>query len=112
MTEPTPTFYGDPLSEWQEVDWWPTGREHQIHAGSAGHERELVLNIDGYGWGSTEETIPTLVVEALATLLPQSWKVESRGTRIECHPTGRLFNGFTNADIEILERATRTLLDT
>lgn len=98
---------GEPLRWWKTCPWWPVGRAHRIHVGAAGHDRELVLNIDGYDW---DEPIPTLVVDALRVLLPDDWKVDSRGSRIECHPSGHFAGGFVGPDVDLLDAAASALL--
>ena len=76
------------LAEFKSYDWWPS--EARINAGFAGHDREIVVNVDDYDW---RDPIPDLVVEALSDQLPD-WMIENRGTRIECHPTGHFAGGF------------------
>lgn len=80
------------LDEFMDVPWWPRDREARVTEGPGGHEKELVLNIDGY---DHNEFIPEDVVDVLRNLLPPTWYVESRGTRIEIHPSGVFAGGFT-----------------
>jgi hypothetical protein len=81
----------------QNAEWWPNGKASTIYAGIPGHDREIVINIDGY---SVEEPIPELVAKAIANGLPESWKVENRGSRIEVHPSGSYNGGWNEQDIE------------
>jgi hypothetical protein len=90
-----PELYGDPLSNWREIPWWPKG-DATLHLAAAGHDREIVVNIEGVDY---YEPIPRPWFEFLVSLLPESWKLENRGTRIEIHPSGRLFNGFSDMDV-------------
>jgi hypothetical protein len=110
---PDPTHPDDTLVEyetlrwWKTCPWWPVGRSYKIHVGVAGHDRELVLNIDDYDY---HEPIPSLVVGALRALLPVTWKVESRGSRIECHPSGQFAGGFQPGDADILDAAAAAVM--
>lgn len=71
--------------------------------GPGGHDREIVVGFDGrYNW---DHEIPELVVGAFTSKLPESWKVESRGTRIEVHPFGHFAGGFHADDAETIMRA-------
>ena len=91
------------LAQFMEAEWWPYGREATIMAGYAGHDREIVVNIEGYPF-SANRYIPDQVVEGLALHLP-GWKVENRSTRIECHPTGHFAGGYKPEDITTLQEA-------
>jgi hypothetical protein len=94
--------YGDTVTEWRTMPWWPNGYPARIFAGIAGHDRELVVNIDGY---DHDEQIPEFVGLVLASLLPESWMLENRGTRIEVHPSGHFAGGFNDVDIPVLTTA-------
>ena len=90
------------LAEFMSLDWWPHGRTAQISAGFAGHDREIVVNIDGYDNPFTKgRMVPEQVAEAVGWLLP-TWLVENRSTRIECHPSGGFAGGYKPEDIETL----------
>jgi hypothetical protein len=90
---------------WRSLPWWPEGRAARVHAGLVGHDREIVVNIDGYGYGREEEFIPVDVSEVLKTLLPEGWMSENRGTRIEIHPSGHFAGGYSDGDVEEIKRA-------
>jgi hypothetical protein len=94
------------LEEWQEMPWWPRGATTRVGAGYAGHDREIVVNFDDF-WN--EKLIPDPVFDVLAATLPGTWKVESRGTRIEVHPSGRFNGGYTDTDIELTEHTLTAL---
>ena len=97
--------YGDmTLAEWREMPWWPNGRGASIMAGFAGHDREIVVNIDGYDH-PFERAIPQHFVAVLKGELPDHWFVESRSTRIEVHPSGAFAGGYDPADIETTKAA-------
>lgn len=99
MTE----FYGEPLSWWREQAWWPEGWDAHVMLGPPGHEREIVVGFDGrYDW---DTTIPRLITEMFAKLLPESWKMDSRGTRFEVHPSGHFAGGFHEDDASIVLNA-------
>ena len=96
------------LSEYKGYSWWPTGREATVRYGTAGHEHEFTVSIDGYSYYEDEEPIPNDVAEELQRLLP-GMRVENRGSRIEVHPSGRLFTKVSAEEVESawsqLERA-------
>ena len=95
---------GEPLSFWMtEMSWWPKDVGVVIHGGQAGHDREIVISFGGYY--SWENPVNDLVLEAIVKSLPDSWKVESRGTRIEIHPSGHFAGGFSEADVATVVRA-------
>jgi hypothetical protein len=71
-------------------------------AGWAGHDREIVVNIDGYDHGIP---VPDYVFGALREALPESWYLENRGSRIEIHPSGRFAGGFHPDDVEAVKLA-------
>lgn len=85
---------GDELNVLTACEWWP--REARINAGIPGHDREIVAVLEGYDW---DAPIPEIVVDGVRTVLPASWMVENRGTRIEIHPTGRFAGGFTRENV-------------
>jgi hypothetical protein len=96
------------LTEFMSLDWWPHGREALISAGFAGHDREIVVNIDGYDQPFQEgRMVPEQVAEAVGYLLP-TWFVQNRSTRIECHPSGGFAGGYEPEDLntlaQVLER--------
>ena len=91
------------LEEFMRAVWWPRGREVTISAGFAGHDREIVVNIDGYDH-PFERPVPEQVSEGLAYHLP-GWKIENRGTRIECHPSGGFAGGYKPEDVTTLAEA-------
>lgn len=82
------------LGEIKDWPWWPT--EARINAGYPGHDREIVAVLPEHDW---HDPIPDIVVEALASQCPKGWKLDNRGTRIEVHPTGHRYSGFTNDDV-------------
>lgn len=96
------TVYGVTLAEWRSSHWWPNGRAALILAGHPGHEREIVLSIEGY---THRDQIPDLVRAVLAALLPDGWKIENRGTRLELHPSGGFAGGYQPADVALVASA-------
>jgi hypothetical protein len=94
------------IEEWRAMSWWPEGREASIYAGLTGHEGEIVVNIDGYDW---DKPIPWGVVEVFEELLPETWKVESRGTRIEVHPAGHYNGGWDAFDVNAVTDVLREM---
>lgn len=97
-----------PIEEWRTMPWWPNGRDAKVTAGFAGHDREIVVNIDGYGLGNTrddDDMIPSNLVSVLAAELPETWKIENRGSRIEIHPSGRYAGGFAPEDLSVVKDA-------
>lgn len=103
MTE----FTDELMAELRGLEWWPHGWDANIMLGPGGHDREIVVGFDGrYEWHPGENNdINPLIVEAFAAQLPETWKVESRGTRIEVHPTGRFAGGFKPDDAHDVARA-------
>jgi hypothetical protein len=95
------------LTEFMSLDWWPRNRLAQISAGFAGHENEIVVNIDGYDH-PFERQVPEQVAEGLGWLLPE-WYIQNRSTRIECHPSGSFAGGYASEDLEKLSNALTTL---
>ena len=58
------------LTEFMSMDWWPNGIEAFISAGFAGHDREIVVNIEGYDNPfELRRMVPEQVAEAVAWLL-------------------------------------------
>lgn len=111
MTDPL--FLGAEMDTWRLFTWWPTGKA-TIHAGQPGHEREIVVNFDAYrGYnvpqGEPDEMIPDVVTEIFTALLPETWKVQSRGTRLEVHPSGHFAGGFDKLDVGDVETALRIM---
>jgi hypothetical protein len=102
MRDPFPDDPSIAPEEWLTMSWWPLGREATVMPGPVGHEQEIVVNIDGYDW---DHHIPSFVVEVFAAQLPESWKVESRSTRIEVHPSGRFAGGYHEDDVHAVIRA-------
>jgi hypothetical protein len=99
-------YGGMTLAEWREMPWWPNGRGASIMAGFAGHDREIVVNIDG--WDSPLEEgrhIPQHFCEIFKAELPPAWKVENRSTRIEVHPSGMFAGGYEPEDVETTRAA-------
>ena len=87
------------LTEFMSMDWWPNGVEAFISAGFAGHDREIVVNIEGYDNPfELRRMVPEQVAEAVAWLLP-TWYVQNRSTRIECHPSGGFAGGYKPEDL-------------
>lgn len=102
MDKQATPIYEMTLGEWRaQMPWWPNGTVARVAAGYAGHDREIVITFDVY---DHENYVNDIVLEALITLLPDHWKIEDRGTRVEVHPTGRLFGGYTDEDIETVRR--------
>lgn len=101
--------WGIPLSEWRELQWWPEGHEAQILPGIAGHESEVCVNIDGYSYSVGDEPIPAQVFDVFKALLPDSWKVDNRGSRFEVHPSGRYNGGYDDLDIQAINSALRQM---
>jgi hypothetical protein len=94
-------YLGEPLSFWRSCSWWPPeNTKATVTAGVPGHERELVVNLEGY---DLDNRIPTAVFDILVDIMPQDWKFEYRGSRIECHPTGVFAGGFTQFDCDLLK---------
>lgn len=108
LRDPFPDDPSIAAEEWLDMPWWPLGREARIHAGAVGHDREIVVNIDDYDHPFTSP-IPDLFVEVFAAQLPDSWKVESRSTRIEIHPSGHFAGGFNADDVAAVARALNEL---
>jgi hypothetical protein len=93
------------LTEFMSMDWWPHGGETFISAGFAGHEREIVVNIDGYDNPfELRRRVPEQVAEAVGWLLP-TWYIQNRSTRIECHPSGSFAGGYKPEDLTALAEA-------
>lgn len=99
------------LDEYRTFPWWPNGRKVRVTAGFAGHDREIVVSIDGYGGSPLDEStfIPSLLDECLAQELPDSWFIENRGTRIEVHPSGRFAGGYEPEHLDIVAEALEKL---
>ena len=93
-------LYGMTVGEWRAMAWWPESREALVMAGYPGHDHEITVNIDGYD--AFDQHIPDQLVELLRLLLPETWKLENRGSRIELHPSGRLFGSFSPSDIDLV----------
>ena len=98
-----PLIYDLTISDLREMSWWPNGQEARIHAGQPGHQYEIVLNIGDYDL--EPGGIPDLVEEAIAAVLPDSWKVANRTTRLELHPAGHFAGGFMVSDVQLVEQA-------
>lgn len=96
-------LYGMTLAQWRAIPWWPEGHEALLDAGYPGHDREITVNIDGFDGYHTQ--IPEDLVALLRQLLPETWKLENRGSRIEIHPSGRFAGGFEDADIDTVAAA-------
>jgi hypothetical protein len=99
-------YYEIPLSEWQEMDWWPTGQETLVLAGHAGHDREITVTIDGFDY---DNPIPKHFEFILKDHLPLTWYVENRGTRIELHPSGSFAGGYDLPDLDTTKQALEAL---
>ena len=83
-----------------------------IFAGQGGHEHELVVNLEGYGHhGSRGDltAIPEAVEGAIADGLPESWKIDNRGSRLEIHPSGRRYAGWDDLDVAAVEACLQAL---
>lgn len=93
--DPVLTATGLSLSEWKDMPWWvePTGAI--VIAGGGGHEREITVTLH-----DLSEDVAPHAHAALIALCPDAWRVEDRGTRIEVHPTGRSYSGFTAEDVD------------
>lgn len=100
-----PSFWGEPLRYWRELPWWPEGQAADVQLGPPGHDREIVVSFAGYYTSEEGNHVPDLVVEMFTQLLPDSWKVESRGSRIEVHPSGHFAGGFHADDTPTVLRA-------
>lgn len=102
---------GMTLDEWRACEWWPNGKDARVEAGPVGHESELVVNIGELGeYDGWRNPLPRPVAEVFAALLPDVWKVQDRGSRIEVHPTGLLYGGFhASTDLPECERALREM---
>jgi hypothetical protein len=99
MTE----FSDELLTELRGLPWWPHGWDANIQLGPAGHDREITIGFNyRYDW---DNPIPNMIVEAFTAQLPETWKVESRGTRIEVHPSGHFAGGFAPDDAHDVARA-------
>jgi hypothetical protein len=84
------------LSDVRTWPWWPDREEARISAGFTGHENEIVVTIDPWD-DPFERPVPDLFVDFLASMLPETWKLQNRSTRIEIHPSGH-FNGGWHVD--------------
>ena len=77
-----------------------------VLAGHAGHDREITVTLDEYGYGyrydlgRNLESIPRHVEDEFVAALPAAWKIENRGTRLEVHPSGHFAGGYERADVE------------
>lgn len=96
-------YMGEPLSFWRSCSWWPEGREARVRGGYAGHDHELTVNIEGYEYPGPE--IPDEFVKIIAAIMPDAWVIDNRGTRIECHPSGRRYGGYLASDVSLLKAA-------
>jgi hypothetical protein len=67
-----------------------------VRWGWAGHDREIVINIENYDY---ENPIPREVETQIVNYLPDTWKIENRGSRIEVHPSGHFAGGFSDHDV-------------
>jgi hypothetical protein len=93
------------LTEFMSLDWWPHGRRARVTAGFVGHDREIVVNIEGYDHPFEEgRMVPEQVAEGLGWLLP-TWYIQNRSTRIECHPTGGFAGGYQPEDLDVVAEA-------
>ena len=75
-----------------------------------GHDEEITVNFNGYGYGRNEDVIPRSTEERLREELPETWKIENRGSRIEIHPSGRFAGGVhVPDDINAVTRALKNM---
>jgi len=95
-------LYDISLEDWQDTSWWAPAdqRGARVTAGQAGHEHEIVVNFDFW---YTDRFIPRIVEEFVQQEVPETWKVESRGTRLEVHPSGRYAGGWCEDDVKELK---------
>jgi len=73
-----------------------------VRPGWAGHDREIVVNIEDH---DHDNPIPREVEDRIRLYLPDEWKIENRGSRLEVHPTGHFAGGFSEHDVFILNAA-------
>lgn len=73
-----------------------------VLAGHAGHDREITVTLEDYGHGPPLDRslgpIPVLVEHEFVKSLPETWKIENRGSRLEVHPSGHFAGGFSAED--------------
>lgn len=102
------SVYGFTLDQIKALDWWPSDLTALIQAGVTGHEHEITVTLSPY---DHREMIPRFLVEVFEAELPVLWKVENRGTRIEVHPSGRLFGGWAPEDVEQVAKTLQEMFD-
>jgi hypothetical protein len=95
------TIMGEALSVWQSAEWWPK-QGALVQAGPAGHDHEITVTL--WDFDHTNQ-IPEIVELAVRQALPETWKIDNRGTRLEIHPSGRFAGGFCADDVAAVERA-------
>lgn len=104
---------GEPLTFWQDIAIsWPKGAHAVIIPGGGGHEREITLSFhdsDGMPLYDWDNDIPDFMVGLVQNGLPETWYVQSRGTRIEIHPSGRFSGGFDELDVNAVVRVVAEL---
>lgn len=93
-----PQWYEFPLSELRGFPDFPRDPRVWIIPGGAGHEKEITVtfahNYDGY-----ETHIPEYLCALVEALVPDTWKVDNRGSRLEFHPSGRHYDGWCEDDV-------------
>lgn len=101
-------FYDEPLTFWQGLAMWPHGASACIIPGGGGHEQEITLSFHddaGEPLFEWDKPIPDYLEGLVRSGLPETWRVDSRGTRLEIHPSGRFNGGFDELDVNAVERA-------
>lgn len=79
-----------------------------IRPGWAGHDHEICVNFDDYGhFGQSGElrAIPRSLEGKVADELPESWRIDNRDSRLEINPSGHLYGGFDQLDVNAIVRA-------
>jgi hypothetical protein len=99
------------LGFWRDTRFWPHNAVAVIIPGGAGHEQEITLSLHN-GDGPLydfEQFQPDFLVGLITAVMPQGWKIDDRGTRLELHPSGRRYGGFDDFDVAAVERGLREL---
>ncbi len=100
-------FYGEPATYWQTMRTWPHNATAIIIPGGGGHEQEITLSFADSEGGPVfdwDNSIPDFVEGLVRSALPETWRIDSRGTRLEIHPSGRFYGGFDDFDVAAVER--------
>lgn len=90
-------FQGITTEQWRELQWWPEGERVLILPGPTGHEKEITATISCY---DHNRPIPGWFFGVFESELPETWLSDNRGSRVEVHPTGHRYNGWTASDVD------------